>query len=540
MIKKIFIEDRNDERTNILRHFLNLEKIPYYYIKEAEIKDFETSLFLFTSEISIKANHKIIFNPELLKRPLKVNQLERLKLKVSIDNVTETLNHFNLNDDIDLPNVPIYKEIDSYAGETLFNITVDKTQYPAVTMDKNTIYFFFDILILFNELISETYFEKDIESNILSNKLLDRIYKLIPYDLRLKIYKRYYSKVHKELEKSAEFTTKFPVDPTVFALLELIKYSILLQTDLATINKWPGAYNYATLITHDTEPTIFSYTKGLKLLLDKLDEYNLKSTITLVGSYVKYISPEDIERLKKHYIGCHGLYHDRTFLQVPNYEKKLRLEKAKEIIENTFNTEILFFRAPTLQRPANLFELLEEKNYKYDSSIIDVQREQPYCGKGNSFYLPFYPLINNKRSQILELNITAPDCISPYFFGYSMPETLDFFSQKIKFIEKVNGLCTFIIHTPAWGPKDAENRLMLLDHVIKNTRNSWVATVKEIVKWWEARSNLFLEFKDNKLHLINKNNFEISNIKIKLENRNNQSKDFLIKNILPNQRIVVK
>ena len=46
---------------------------------------------------------------------------------------------------------------------------------------------------------------------------------------------------------------------------------------------------------------------------------------------------------------------------------------------------------------------------------------------------------NNKKSNILELPISAPDCISPYFFGYSMQETLNLFETKIKFIEKVNG-----------------------------------------------------------------------------------------------------
>src|SRR3989344_558841 len=540
MIKKIFIEDKNDERTNILKFIFNLEKIPFNFVKEATIKDFETSLFLFTNEISVKANHKIILNPELLNRPLKVNQLEHLKLRIQTEKILEVLREFNLSSEVDIPNIAIYKEIDSYTGEPLCTILVDKNEYPAISIDKNTIYFFFDILNLFNDVISENYFEKEAEKNVLSNKYLDKIYKLIPYNLRLKIYRKYYKNVHKALEKSNDFKTKFPVDPTAFVLLELIKHVILLQTDMATINKWPGDYSYATLLTHDTEPTVFSYTKGLKILLDKLEEYNLKSTITLVASYVKYISQEDIERLKNHYIGCHGLYHNRTFLIVPNYEKKLKLEQAKNIIESAFNIEVSFFRAPTLQRPGNLFELLEEKNYKYDSSIIDVQREEPYCGKGNSFYFPFYPLINNKRSSILEFTVSAPDCISPYFFGNTIEETLELFNKKIKFIEKVNGLGTFIIHTPAWGLKDAENRIMLLDYLIKQTRNSWVATVKEIVKWWEDRDNLLLEFSDNKLFLINLNNFEMNNVKIKLENRNNQTKEFFINKISPKQKIIVK
>ena len=121
-----------------------------------------------------------------------------------------------------------------------------------------------------------------------------------------------------------------------------------------------------------------------------------------------------------------------------------------------------------------------------------------------------------------------------------MEETLELFRRKIKFMERVNGLGVYIIHTPAWGLEDAENRLRLLDEIIKNTKNSWVATLTQITKWWEARLNLFLEYNDNKLHLINKNNFEMENIKIKLENKDNQQKYFEINKIGSGETIIIK
>jgi len=40
MIKKIFIEENNDERTNILKLVLDTEKIPYFCIKDAKEEDF--------------------------------------------------------------------------------------------------------------------------------------------------------------------------------------------------------------------------------------------------------------------------------------------------------------------------------------------------------------------------------------------------------------------------------------------------------------------------------------------------------------------
>src|SRR3989338_4421104 len=199
MIKKIFIENSSDERSKVLREILEIEKIPYYFVDEASLKDYESSLFIFTNQVKLKANHKIILNPELLVRPLKVNQNEKLKIRIAFERTTSVLKEFNLSNEIDIPNTPVYKEIDIPTGEPICKILVDNIEYPAISKDKNTIYFFFDILTLFNDLISENYFEKNIEHNVLSNSILDYMYKLLPYKLRLQIYRKYYKKIHKEL-----------------------------------------------------------------------------------------------------------------------------------------------------------------------------------------------------------------------------------------------------------------------------------------------------------------------------------------------------
>src|SRR3989344_7502904 len=532
MIRKIFIEEKEDERTNALKIIIDTEKIPYSYIKDAKEKDFKEGLFLFTNEIDERVSNSIIFNPHLAGGILISN--EARGLKVHIKEIINVLKEFNFDYEVDTPETFLYTK-EASIEEVLATISDRKKEYPAIVKTQNKIFFLFDILTMFNNLITETYFEKTKEKNVLSNILIEKIYKLIPYSIRIPIYKRYYKNAHSKLDKNKEFITKFPVDPAGFVLLELIKEAISIQTELVYIKRWPSVFNYATLITHDTEPTKYAYRKGLRILLNKLAEYNIKSTITLQGAYVKYINEEDKKDLERHDLGCHDMYHDRKFILISKEERTERLREAKKIIETTFGKEINFFRAPSLQRPNDLFESLEETNYKYDSSIIDVQREEPFCGKGNSFYLPFYPVINNKISKILELNVSAPDCISPYFFGYTMDETLEMFRKKINFLEKVNGLGVFIVHTPAWGKKDAKNRLRLLDEVIKNTRNSWAVTLSELAKWWEARNNLFLEITDNRIYLVNKNNSDVYDIKIKLGN-----KEIEVEEIKPNEKILIK
>ena len=537
MIRKIFIEDIDDERTNAIKLILDTEKIPYSFTKNATDRDFKESLFLFTNTFNSKASFYLILNPEMLEGPLQVNQSEPLKLKTNIEKISEVLKEFNLPEEIGIPSIPVFKLLD-YQGAQMAKIFVDNVEYPAVIKQENAIIFLFDILTLFISLISENYFEKTKEKNVLSNSLIEKIYKKIPYSLRIPIYRKYYKKVHKNLNKLNEFKTNFPIEPAGYVLFELIKNSILHFTNIIRISRWPTNYNYSVLITHDTEPTKYAYKKGLKLLLNKLAENNLKSTITLVSNYVRYIPKQEIERIKIHELGCHDLYHDRKFLLIPPYERKERLKTAKEILEKTFDREITFFRAPTLQRPPDLLDSLEETGYKYDSSIIDSQREQPYCGKGNSFFLPFYPIINNKKSNILELPISAPDCISPYFFGYSMQETLNLFETKIKFIEKVNGLAVFIVHTPAWGKKDAQNRLLLLDTILESSKNSFLTNIKELTDWWESRSNLFLEITGNKIILNNNNKKEIHNISVKIETIEKIA-EIKVPKITPEEKLII-
>ena len=110
MIKRIFIENNDDERTNALKLILDMEKIPYSFIKNTLTeRDFKDSLFLFTTKFNSNASSYIILNPEMLERPLQVNQSEPLKLKTNIKNISEVLNEFNLPEEIDIPKIRVFK-----------------------------------------------------------------------------------------------------------------------------------------------------------------------------------------------------------------------------------------------------------------------------------------------------------------------------------------------------------------------------------------------------------------------------------------------
>lgn len=125
---------------------------------------------------------------------------------------------------------------------------------------------------------------------------------------------------------------------------------------------WKG--NYDTI----TEPTL----KILKLL----EKYNIKATFFVVANVVQNY-PEIIQSLKNshHEIGCHSLNHysaidsktKRPLQSLQDWTNELKL--SKEILENTFQKEVIGYRAPGAYFGKWMIPVLEQLGFKYDSSI---------------------------------------------------------------------------------------------------------------------------------------------------------------------------
>jgi len=127
-------------------------------------------------------------------------------------------------------------------------------------------------------------------------------------------------------------------------------------------------------LTFDVEkdcPPFFTSThgveEGLPEILKLLDKFGIKSTFFVTGDVAeKY--PNAISKIsKKHEIGCHG-YHHESFDKIDR-EKKETIKKSKELLESIINGEVLGFRAPRLLICNELYRVLEDLGFRYDSSM---------------------------------------------------------------------------------------------------------------------------------------------------------------------------
>ena len=176
-----------------------------------------------------------------------------------------------------------------------------------------------------------------------------------------------------------------------------------------------------------TEPTL--------RLIKFLNEKDIQATFFVIADQIEQY-PKIVKALKEseHEIACHSLHHQVPF---DNQTKELiqtkedwneDLVKAKEILEDTFEREVIGYRAPGGYIANWMIDYLIEAGFKYDSSI-----------SYNSLYnksnielknIPDYPyFLNEENFTDKKPNTTLMEF--PWavynFFGYRIPMAGAFF-----------------------------------------------------------------------------------------------------------------
>ena len=110
--------------------------------------------------------------------------------------------------------------------------------------------------------------------------------------------------------------------------------------------------------------------KGLKMILDLFEKFEIPATFFISSETIKEAKSELI-KIKKygHEIASHG--HNHLKLDTLSKEKiKNQIEKSIDLLQETFDKEIMGFRAPQFRLNDAHFEILSELNIKYDSSVV--------------------------------------------------------------------------------------------------------------------------------------------------------------------------
>lgn len=147
---------------------------------------------------------------------------------------------------------------------------------------------------------------------------------------------------------------------------------------------------------------------GMGIILDILDTAGVKATFFVLG-YIAKEYPELIKRIgaKGHEIGSHGYWHKMVSKQNPE-EFREDLVLSKRILEDLTGQEVKYFRAPSWSISAKTLwalEILVEEGFTCDSSIQPFQT--PLSGYQGAPEVPFYPVINGRKLNLLEVPPTV-------------------------------------------------------------------------------------------------------------------------------------
>ena len=115
----------------------------------------------------------------------------------------------------------------------------------------------------------------------------------------------------------------------------------------------------------------YSFEEAMDGYIQLLDKYQIKGTFFTLVSSLNKAKPYLEKALKNgHEIALHGLDHVSP-LQMNENQFEENIKKAKQILEDTFNIEVIGYRAPCFGILDSYIEILKRNGFQYDSSSLN-------------------------------------------------------------------------------------------------------------------------------------------------------------------------
>ena len=143
------------------------------------------------------------------------------------------------------------------------------------------------------------------------------------------------------------------------------------------------------------------------------------------------------------------------------------------------------FRAPWLNRTKDLWEVLSDMGFLYDSSYPDTDVHTPaYANTGVSSALPYHP----RGLPILEIPLTLPqDWELLSWMKLPFDEAVALWRKKIEYTKQCEGMAVLLAHPRDY--RDARRLEALRLFVLENASVSevWLTSLGEFARFWIER-----------------------------------------------------
>ena len=122
----------------------------------------------------------------------------------------------------------------------------------------------------------------------------------------------------------------------------------------------------------------------MKEILDIFKKNKISATLFITGEFLEKYKLQAMEWIKSHEIACHSFTH-RFWSALNHEERKKELDDFNNLYRDIFQKFPLGFRAPSHVIDEDALEVLEEKVFLYDSSVVPhyppLKKYRGYKGK---------------------------------------------------------------------------------------------------------------------------------------------------------------
>lgn len=413
------------------------------------------------------------------------------------------------------------------AGEVLATVVgADGHASPAVVVAGTACWVLLDIGAAFADLLDESYRPSPaaVAHRAIPRSVMATYYRA-PERLRAFVQRRTYRRLQAQLA-AEPCPSEYPVDPAGWLLVELV-HALLRRSGvpLLRLGRWPAPYRSAAALTHDLEPSRYTYTTGIGALRRRVAAAAHPATYGVVARSAPQFGLDDRSAVAAADVVCHGLEHRGETLLGSREDVASGLVRARTAVQSVLGRTIAGFRSPRLDRAPSLLWALDRVGFEFDSSYPDVDRENmDNYGRGVRLNVPFRPPLPTeggtlRPSRCLELPVSAPDCIQPLFEGHGVRALRRAVRKKIAFTRDTESLYVGIVHAGVFGRRDAARRGAHLAFVrrLLDAPDVWLASLSEIARWWRAREQVSVTLHDGSVRFTNLGSTEVVGLRCVIE-----------------------
>lgn len=221
---------------------------------------------------------------------------------------------------------------------------------------------------------------------------------------------------------------------------------------------------------------------GVPKILELLKEEELKATFFVPGwTAEKYTDRMEAIVAGGHEIGHHGYLHEWIDPDYPDKEREA-LEKGLDALKRTVGVRPSGYRSPAGETSTNMISMLQEYDFRYDSSLMD--QITPYRhvlegGKPGPVELPWHWSTDDAPYALFA--IASPRPI------FTNEHILDIWKAEFREIYRWGGMFNLLMHPQIIGRPARVAMLREFIGWIRTFPGVWFATCDEVARAWEAR-----------------------------------------------------